>query len=212
MEQIQHDTSLWRFRQRTWLSDDSIAYSVALWNKLFIDKRILVFSSHFFAPGTSTSFLGTYSAHAKARLWNGLRTNSFNWPQDVPTEWILIPYNIGGTHWVLFAYNCALGFWYSFDSFNANHLSVIRTINTALNTSYPAVVRNQVLDEGHYVQAAVPLQSDGHSCGVWVIAYIACFALGKKLPRSAYNAPEAFADRYRKYMLGCHLTNTVPHM
>lgn len=165
--------SIQRLRHNGWLDDHTIhcfcnliAYQCS---QAMTERRIFLLttieSSTALARRNNASMIKPY-VKRMARLL-GYQTYS---PGD--HKWVLMPVNIGDSHWIVMAFDTETGTWWSYDSLNHEHEGVAKNLFLGLKETMGWKHTSLIYSRGR-----MPMQDDGHSCGVWTCMTIMFFCM-----------------------------------
>jgi len=178
-----------------WLNDELMNSYVALLNH----RSRMLSSSSVGGPAAPTSVRSTFvfntfffsrlSERAGCYDYSGVRTWGFKNGLDIGTvDRVLIPVNVGNLHWVLVVIDVEarrLQYYDSMHGVGAAH--VLETARRWLSDEVTArlgedVARAWEMESWDCVMdIGLPRQTDGGSCGVFVLAAADCFSLGAPL-------------------------------
>jgi len=178
-----------------WLNDELMNSFVALLNhrsNLLSSSSVAGPVSHASPPRThtfNTFFFSRLVERAGCYDYHGVRTWGVKSGLDVSAvDRVIIPVNVGNMHWVLAVIDVAARRFHYYDSMHGvGAAHVLATVRRWLSDEVSARLGEDVArawgieDWDGVMDIGLPRQSDGGSCGVFVLAAADCFSLGAPL-------------------------------
>ena len=186
-----------------WLNDELMNSFVALLNhraKLLCSSSVGGTAARTLAPRTyvfNTFFFSRLIERAGFYDYNGVRTWGFKNGLNIgAVDLVMMPVNVGNLHWVLVVIDLQARRFQYFDSMHGGGASsILSTARRWLTDEVAARLGEDVsqswkIEEWEGVMdVGLPRQSDGGSCGVFVLAAADCFSLGASLCFSQEDMP-----------------------
>jgi len=186
-----------------WLNDELMNSFVALLNhraNLLCSSSVGGPAARTLAPRTyvfNTFFFSRLIERAGFYDYNGVRTWGFKNGLEIgAVDRVMMPVNVGNSHWVLVVIDVQARRFQYFDSMHGGGASsILSTARRWLTDEVAARLGEDVsqswkIEEWEGVMdVGLPRQSDGGSCGVFVLAAADCFSLGASLCFSQEDIP-----------------------